>query len=71
VRLEKSGPAGDAYMRATWYAFLGEKQNALDAVERAYREHSVMLPLMWADPSFTDLHNDARFKEIAKRAGLI
>lgn len=66
---EKSG-AGDLFQRAARYAFLGEKSRALDALEKAYAGRNIQMALLKTEPSFTVLHDDPRFQELARKLGL-
>jgi serine/threonine-protein kinase len=48
-------------------SMLGEKTAALDWLEKAYVEHSLMIPLLQVEPSLDPLRDDARFKAILRR----
>jgi TolB-like protein/Flp pilus assembly protein TadD len=52
------------------YAALGEREQALDWLERAYEDRSS--PLVWlkVDPWFDDLRDDPRFADLLLRVGL-
>ena len=52
------------------YAVLGEKERALEWLERAYNEHSGYLPWLKADFVFESIRNEPRFLAIAKKMGL-
>jgi TolB-like protein len=61
---------GSAYGEAMEHAALGETAAALDALDRAYQERNLMMPLLRADPAFTGLHDEAKFRELVRRVGL-
>lgn len=53
------------------YALLGERQAALDWLERALDERSFwLLPLVAADPLLDGLRSEPRFRAVARRVGL-
>ncbi len=59
------------YIIATVYAGLGEKEKALQYLERAYQERSI--ELSWslkADPRLDSLRSDTRFQALLKRVGI-
>jgi TolB-like protein/DNA-binding winged helix-turn-helix (wHTH) protein len=60
----------DAFTMATSYVFLGEKSKALDALERAYTERNIRMPLLLTEPSFDPLHAEPRFRDLAGRLAL-
>jgi TolB-like protein/DNA-binding winged helix-turn-helix (wHTH) protein/Tfp pilus assembly protein PilF len=62
--------SGNAYYRALALAVLGQKADALRELEAAYAQHSTMMPLVGTEPAFAGLHEDARFREIARKVGL-
>ncbi len=51
------------------YAGVGDKPRALQELEEAYQDRSIGV-LMLADAHFDSLRSEARFKQIAKQAGL-
>jgi TolB-like protein/DNA-binding winged helix-turn-helix (wHTH) protein/Tfp pilus assembly protein PilF len=66
---EKSG-SSDLFSMATQYTFLGQNAKALDALDRAYAERSIMMPLLKTEPAFEALHGEARFQELARKLAL-
>ncbi len=60
----------DPYTMATRYTFFGETAKALDALERAYESRSTMMPLLKAEPAFTTLHKEARFRALVEKLGM-
>jgi tetratricopeptide (TPR) repeat protein len=59
-----------AYNLARTYAMLGRKQEALDELQTAYREHETELVSMRVDVGLVSLHDEARFREILAEVGL-
>jgi TolB-like protein/DNA-binding winged helix-turn-helix (wHTH) protein len=66
---EKSG-SSDLFSMATQYTFLGQNAKALDALDGAYAERSIMMPLLKTEPAFAALHGEARFQELARKLAL-
>jgi TolB-like protein/DNA-binding winged helix-turn-helix (wHTH) protein/Tfp pilus assembly protein PilF len=66
---EKSG-TGDPFNLAAGYAFLGQKDRALDQIENAFEKHSIMMPLLRSEPAFDVLHNEPRFQALARKLAL-
>jgi DNA-binding winged helix-turn-helix (wHTH) protein/TolB-like protein len=63
----RDGPTSDInYARAKALAFLGEKEKALDNLERAYQSRVFLLAFVKADPVFDKLRDEPRFHEILK-----
>jgi TolB-like protein/Tfp pilus assembly protein PilF len=63
---ERSGP----YNLALAHAVLGRRQEALAALQTAYEQREVLMPLIGTEPAFSVLHRDARFRELVRRMGL-
>ena len=59
-----------AYEIAAVYAGLGERENALLWLERAYGERSSFLINLAWEPRFRTLHADPRFGELIRKVGL-
>jgi TolB-like protein/Flp pilus assembly protein TadD len=55
---------------AVIYVGLDEKDNALAALETAYKKHSSQLNWVKVDPRFYRLHNDSRFHDLLLRMNL-
>jgi eukaryotic-like serine/threonine-protein kinase len=51
------------------YAGLGDKDQALVWLEKAYTERSVWLPWLKVDPKFDSLRSDSRFADLVRRVG--
>jgi len=59
------------YLPATIYAGLGEKDKALDLIEKAYREKSLDVAWIFKPDLRTDnLRSDPRFRNLLQRVGL-
>jgi len=71
-RLQDEEKAGsrDSFGMATQYTFLGRDAKALDALEQAYADKSIMMPLLKSEPGFEALHGEARFRELARKLAL-
>ncbi len=59
-----------AFLIAVVYIGLGEKNQALDWLEKAREEHNNSLPFLNVDPLFDSLRSDARFQDLLRRIGL-
>ena len=58
-----------AYYFALVHAGLGERDQALRALEHAYEERSTVLAYLLIDPRLAPLRNDPRFLALARRLG--
>ena len=52
------------------HALLGEKEKALEYLEKSYENHEFLLPFVNVDPFFDDLRSDPRFQAVFRRMGL-
>jgi serine/threonine protein kinase/tetratricopeptide (TPR) repeat protein len=52
-------------------AALGEREQALDWLEKAYSQHSSMMTWLKTDPRFDSIRQEPRFQELMRRVGLI
>lgn len=52
------------------YASLGDKDNALEWLEKAFEDRSTMMIWIKVDPPLDGLRHEPRFREIVKRMGL-
>ncbi len=52
------------------YARLGDKEKALEWLERNYEERVTLGTLLNVDPAFDSLHSDQRFEDLVRRMGL-
>jgi serine/threonine-protein kinase len=62
------------YVQPMWMAVihigLGEKDQAIDWMQKAYDDRSVWLVYLKIDPLFDPIRNDERFSELLRRTGL-
>jgi hypothetical protein len=59
-----------AYLIATVYAGLGDKESAFHWLESAMKQRDCQIPVLKVDPLFESLHSDPRFNELLRRIGL-
>ena len=52
------------------YLALGEKQQALDWLEKAYEDRNWWMPWIKVEPRFDSLRSDPRFADLVRRVGL-
>lgn len=58
-------PVGpDPYSAAVHFAAIGDKNQALDSLEKAFAERAIQMPLANVDPAFTGLQNEPRFQRL-------
>jgi TolB-like protein/tetratricopeptide (TPR) repeat protein/predicted Ser/Thr protein kinase len=55
---------------ATLYAQAGEKNTAIDWLERTYEQHGAMLEYIRMSPEFKELRPDPRYKDLLRRLNL-
>ena len=60
----------DNYVIALNYASIGEKDAALEHLEKSFEEGQGCLPWMNSEPVFEFLRDDPRFIELLKKMGL-
>ncbi len=58
------------YNFAEIYIGLGDKEQALAFLEKAYADRSMLLTFLKVDPQFDSLRSDPRFKDLLRRVGL-
>jgi hypothetical protein len=58
-----------SYYFAVVHAGLGQRDEALRYLERAYEERSTVLAYLMIDPRFAPLRDDPRFLALARRLG--
>ena len=67
-RLERLPPEQGAPAEiARHYASLGEKDKALDWLEKGYEEHAPVMATIKVDPSYDSLRSDPRFQDLLRR----
>jgi len=59
-----------AYGWALQLAFVGEKEKALDNLERAFENRAFMMAWVKADPAFDSLRSEPRYQAIISKMGL-
>lgn len=73
--VKELGESGHRYVSpynvARVFGAIGDKQLALEWLERAYREHNPDLFELTREPSFAGLHSDAKFRELVDRIGWV
>ncbi|HJU68416.1 MAG TPA: BTAD domain-containing putative transcriptional regulator [Gemmatimonadaceae bacterium] len=57
------------YEVAKVHLALGERERALDLLERAYEERSHSMAFLGVDPQLRPLHGDARYEALVRRVG--
>jgi serine/threonine protein kinase/tetratricopeptide (TPR) repeat protein len=58
------------YSMAALYANLGDKDRALESLQKAYEEGSIYAAFMGVDPELDPLRSDPRFSELLRKMGL-
>jgi len=56
---------------AIMYIALNERVQALNWLEKAYRQHSPMMAWLKVDPRFDPIRSEPRFQDLMRRVGLI
>jgi hypothetical protein len=51
-------------------AGLGQKEQALSSLERAYTVHDLQMQFLGVDPHYDSLRSEPRFKELMRKVGL-
>ena len=69
-RLQESKKRGDGVDVASLYSLLGEKDQAMLWLEKAYRQRSPVMEFLKETPDFDNLRSDPRFRELLGRVGL-
>ena len=67
---QKDGPEIGEFGMPQVDARLGEKEKALQGLERNYEERATLGTLLNVDPAFDSLRSDPRFEELVSRMGL-
>ncbi len=58
-----------AYEMAQAYVGLGQKEEAFQWLEKAYRDRSSCMPYLKMEPRFDPLRSDPRFQDLLRRVG--
>jgi len=61
----------DAYMIATVYVGLGDKDRAFEWLTKGFEERSSQMTFLTYDPMFMILRSDPRFKELIRKIGIV
>ena len=69
-RLEESKKEGDEFNIAALYSLLGERDQAMLWLDKAYRQRSPMMEFLKEDSEFDNLRSDPKFRELLRRVGL-
>src|SRR6267143_1742807 len=68
--IKQDGALGGAeFALAAIYSALGDRDQAIAALERGVQRHS-LLPIVFRDPQLDPLRSDPRFQQLLRRAGL-
>lgn len=67
---EKSAGLTEPFRIALFYSRLGETDQAIAWLQKAYRERWPLIELIKVDPRFDSLRADARFVELLRKTGL-
>jgi TolB-like protein/DNA-binding winged helix-turn-helix (wHTH) protein/tetratricopeptide (TPR) repeat protein len=59
------------YPAALVYAALGQKDKAIDLLEKGYEERSQFVPFLAVNPKFDSLRSDPRFQNLMRRVGIL
>lgn len=60
----------ESYFYARWHAYLNQREEALDLLERAYREHDFFIIYLKAEPFFDSLRDEPRFQDLMRKLNL-
>jgi tetratricopeptide (TPR) repeat protein len=69
LRCKKSPVGSPSFFAAAIYTFLGQKDNAIEYLEKAFSDHEVEMYWLKVEPLFKDLHGDPRFENILQKIG--
>ena len=70
LALAKEAPVAPGYI-AQVYVALGDRENALTWLERAYQQHSPTMLWLKIDPRFDSIRQEPRFQTLMRQVGLI
>jgi tetratricopeptide (TPR) repeat protein len=68
-RSRKSPVGSPSFFASAVYTAMGEKDNALQSLEKAYSDHEVEMYWLKVEPLFRPLHGDPRFENILLKIG--
>ena len=58
-----------AYIYATYFMLLGERERAIDKLEKSYSDREGFIPMINVDPRFDGLRDEPRFQELVRKVG--
>jgi tetratricopeptide (TPR) repeat protein len=61
---------GESYFRARWHAALGQREEALALLERAFEAQHFFIIYLKAEPFFDSLRDEPRFLALLEKVGL-
>jgi len=67
----REGRYVSAYVLAVIYAGLGDTDQAMAELEKAYVEHTWAMYMIRVEPAFAALHSDPRFIALVRKVGLV
>lgn len=67
VQHPKTGEPADAYLLAIIYGRMGDRENALRSLEKAYADHVADLPSLRWEPALDLVRDDPRYKAIVAK----
>ena len=67
IRAAEGGDDPRNFQLACWNAKIGNKDKALDYLEKAYRERSFQMPIVKIEPQLVSLRDDPRFVDLVRR----
>jgi TolB-like protein/DNA-binding winged helix-turn-helix (wHTH) protein len=62
--------SSDSYQKALAQAVLGHREESLDALEAAFRDRHILMPLIGTEPAFGSLHAEPRFRALLEKMRL-
>ena len=68
--LNRTADGFSYYALVKFFTLLGEKEKALDALEKSRENREFMLPFVNVDPIFDSLRSEPRFQEVFRQMGL-
>jgi TolB-like protein/DNA-binding winged helix-turn-helix (wHTH) protein/tetratricopeptide (TPR) repeat protein len=67
MRMRGVGAYSSSYLMAQIYVELGEHEQAIASLERAYAAHESLMKFALVDPQFDPLRSDPRFQDLLRR----
>jgi tetratricopeptide (TPR) repeat protein len=61
---------GNDFDPAEWYAFSGQRDKAISALQQAVKDHNGVAILLAVNPMLDNLHDDPRFLSLLRQVGL-